>query len=451
MLSNTLAKHYNSLERCYPLRVDPDYSSLVVPSGNSEEAFHRWFHIKEGFSSKLTQRVLEGTGLLHRPSLALLDPFSGGGTVVVSALSLDRDLQICPVIAYGIERNPFLRFVAETKVQAIMFGAQRFREYLQNVLDLVQSPKISPGPVPELSTFQKEDYFRPETVTQLLRLRSAIEISEGSKLERNLARLCLAGTIEPVSALRRDGRALRYAPEKSGVDVLDEFTNRAMIVASDLENCSTSAGKGHVYLGDGRRPSEVLSAGAQFDLSLFSPPYPNNIDYTEVYKLEAWFLGFITDSNSFRRQRLLTLRSHPSIRFPDSYYARRNGYRKNFDDLLAPLLEEIPEDRGHTRRQRMIMGYFDDMLETLQNHRQLLAEHGRLVFVVGNSLHGCREHRFLVAADLIIARLAEMVGYEVESFVVARQLTRRSVDLPLMRESVVSLRKTQNTTPKENQ
>jgi hypothetical protein len=47
------------------------------------------------------------------------------------------------------------------------------------------------------------------------------------------------------------------------------------------------------------------------DLSLFSPPYLNLIDYTELYKIELWLMGHIADQAEFRKVRLGTLRSQP--------------------------------------------------------------------------------------------------------------------------------------------
>lgn len=441
MISIEIIEHYENIERRFPLTFNPDYGNLVVPNGNAREPIHRWFHVKEGFSSRLLQHVLEDTGLFSRPSLSILDSFVGGGTTVVSALTLDKVRQTLPVTAYGIERNPFLGFVARTKTLACRFGAPDFRKYIENVANLFESSGVKAIPLPELSTFHREDYFEARSLAQLLKLSSAIEIVEGSELERDLAKFCLAGTIEPVSALRRDGRALRYVPGKYQPDVLAEFLRRAFIVDADIRKPAPSSRVGHIYIGDGRNPANTLPANARFDLVLFSPPYPNNIDYTEVYKLEAWLLGFINSKASFKNQRFLTLRSHPSVHFPDLYRVNQNGYKKEFYALLNPVLNQIPRNESWIWRNRLVKGYFDDLLETLKNHRQLLADHGYLVFVVGNSLHGCREAPFLIAADLLLARLAEMAGYEVVSFVVARQLKRRRCSSPLMRESVVFLRK----------
>ena len=440
MVSHTLNRYYESLQKKFPLIINNDYADLVVPNGNSVEAVHRWFHLKEGFSSNLLKYVLEKTDLFNKPHLSILDPFVGGGTTVVSALNLDNSHRKLPVTAYGVECNPFLKFVARTKVQALQSKILGFRDYINDVVSLAQSTKVAIGSPPMLSSFRNEDYFNSKTLTQLLRLNSAIEMIEGSELNQDLARLCLAGTIEPVSALRRDGRALRYVPKKIRPNVLDEFLKRASVVASDIENIPVSRGIGNILLGDGRSPSSVLPVNTKLDLVIFSPPYPNNIDYTEVYKLETWFLNFIDNKDAFRKQRLSTLRSHPSVRFPDSYIACQNGYKEGFENLLSVLVDEIPKDKNWPWRCRLVKGYFDDLLQTLHSHRPLIAKDGYLVYIVGNSLHGLRQDSFVIAADLLIASLAEIAGYEVESFVIARQLKRRAREFPFMRESVVFLR-----------
>ena len=109
------------------------------------------------------------------------------------------------------------------------------------------------------------------------------------------------------------------------------------------------------------------------------------------------------------------------------------------------MLDAIPKNRDELPRRRLIRGYFDDMLRTLVNNRNLLSESGYLVYVVGNSLHGTDGEYLLIAADLIITRLAEIAGLKLESFNVARYLKRRKIYSQFLRESVVFLRKERTT------
>ena len=442
-LSNKLISHYANLEEDYQVNLNPEYGSLVVPNGNSKEAFHRWFHVKEGFSSQILGRVLEDTDLSRKPTLTLLDPFVGGGTTIVSALLLRR--KDYNVKAYGIECNPFLKFVAQTKISALSNREGDFRKFIKNVVNTFEAEREKCYRIPELSTFKNGKYFNKDQIKQLARLKSVIEMTDGSKLEKDIAMLCLAGIIEPASYLRKDGRALRYVPDKNIANVMNEFLVRAETIACDFDEPYEQSNLGIVYLGDGRQPEKVLPNNLRFDLIFFSPPYPNNIDYTEVYKLEAWFLDFINDEISFRNQRLRTLRSHTSLRFPELLYAEQNGHSNSFNNIINPILDAIPRNREELSRKRLIKGYFDDMLRTLENNKNLLCEDGYLTFVVGNSLHGTRGEYLLIASDLIIARLAEIVGLKVESFTIARHLKRRRTDSRYMRESIITMRKTKRS------
>lgn len=69
------------------------------------------------------------------------------------------------------------------------------------------------------------------------------------------------------------------------------------------------------------------------DLAVFSPPYPNSFDYTDVYNIELWTLGYIRDAASNQRLRSATLSSHVQIG------------RK-----FCTLLQDHP-CRGHRRRR----------------------------------------------------------------------------------------------------
>ncbi|MXZ03318.1 MAG: hypothetical protein F4Y88_06505 [Chloroflexi bacterium] len=300
--------------------------------------------------------------------------------------------------------------------------------------------RVQPLPVPMLTTFHRESYFNPKDLDLLLRLRSAIDNEESAgarERDIDLARLCLAASVEPVSSLRRDGRALRYVPTKERARPTEAFLEHAHRIELDMPVERVSIGGG-VHLGDGRSMS-VVQPHANFDLVLFSPPYPNNIDYTEVYKMEAWLLGMFSDAATFRSQRLKTVHSHPSLMRDPA-----NDHSTHIAEVVAPLLHAIPEDRYSIQRRSMVCGYARDMAQTLESAWDRLRPGGSLVYIVGNSLHGKEGEGFVVAADLIMAELATHQGFSVDRLDVARRLHRRHSRSPFLRESVVFARKPRN-------
>jgi hypothetical protein len=212
-------------------------------------------------------------------------------------------------------------------------------------------------------------------------------------------------------------------------------------IVEDLRSGAPKTAAGTVHLGDARALNCKIAD--DFDFVLYSPPYPNNIDYTEVYKLELSALGYITNNAEFRSQRLKTLRSHPSITFPDQSYADQLGLDEEFTKIIKPVLDAIPEDRYERGRTAVVRGYFDDMLIALDQQYKKLRRGGRVFCVVGNSVHG-KETPLVIASDLVLAKIGGLIGFDVEKVAIARHLSRRKVKkslLPYARESIVVLKK----------
>ena len=67
--------------------------------------------------------------------------------------------------------------------------------------------------------------------------------------------------------------------------------------------------------GDTRK--RMADLDGPFDLILFSPPYPNSFDYTDIYNLELWVLGYLASAEDNLTLRRATLRSHVQIKRDD--------------------------------------------------------------------------------------------------------------------------------------
>ena len=432
-----LRQHYRRLEARFALDESGQYRALVVPNGNACAPIHRWFHLKEAFSSDLLRQVVADTSLQGQPSLRVLDPFAGAGTTAVSLADLTAQHVLRQVTFYGFECNPFIQLVGTAKLTAMQAPSKTFGQLARKVAAAAYRDKVHTLPVPDLTTFHNDSYFDRKDLDLLLRLRAAIDLeaSAGAKqVDVTLARLCLAATVEPISSLRRDGRALRYVPSKIRARPIRNFLALSERVELDMPAERVPV-QGRIHLGDGRSMRDV-AARPKFDLVIFSPPYPNNIDYTEVYKMEAWLLGMFKDDTAFMSQRLKTVHSHPSVQREAEV---TEG--SHVTDVVAPILDAVPDGRYALQRRAMICGYARDMAQTLESAWERLRPGGSLVYVVGNSLHGNDEQGFIIAADLIMAETASRQGFVVERVSVARRLRRRHSESPFLRESVVFAKK----------
>ena len=439
-----LHRHYDNLAKRYTVSTGGDYASLVVPTGNSTEPIYRWFAFKEGYSHSLLRRVLKDHAVTPTDSLSLLDPFCGSGTTAVSAVGLVRDADAGEVNFHGIECNPFLHLLGDAKLAySIKGGGSQFMRFAGTVAAIAKKSRLAPdGDVPTLSTFHNIDFFDRDALNELLSIRAAIRNvgarTSNPEFER-LALVCLAASIEPSSGLRRDGRTLRRSSGKVRTGPLEEFLRVASIIEEDDQPPIGSVA-GSVQLADSRA-SQCYPTPASIDAAIFSPPYPNNIDYTEVYKLENWLLGLINSQQQFSAQRRASLRSHGSLRWADEYAYRNATEAALLDELIQPLLDAIPQDRYRGARTQLVRGYVDDMRLVFEHTRRSLKAGGLMACIVGNSLHGRADMQLLIASDLLLARVAEIVGFEVINIEAARIPSRRRTDSSHLRESVIFARR----------
>ena len=117
------------------------------------------------------------------------------------------------------------------------------------------------------------------------------------------------------------------------------------------------------------------------DIAVFSPPYPNSFDYTDVYNVELWICGYLTSRADNRLLRLSTIRSHVQI-------LRDFGT----PDLGSETLKRVAADLNNTRATlwnrhipEMVSAYFADMCAVIERVGQALTPGGRAYVVVGDS------------------------------------------------------------------
>lgn len=442
------------------------FEDLVGAAELSSYPVHRWYSYKEAFSPRLPQELVERLGAGE--SRLVADSFAG---VATSALSLQTSEVALRVI--GVEYSPFAHFVGDTKLRWPEISAAKLREAAESVISYKVDPEAE---IPSLAAFSNEEIFAPDTLLQLVAARDAIDRAEKLGItERRLLRLGLASVIEDASGVKKDGRALRILrgrvrqpkvlrPRRGaaiGSGVREMLTNQWLAMAEDLEELAplravARSRRDRHLRGDARdlaavrqrgRKGPVLGDGS-VGLFLYSPPYLNCIDYTEVYKLELWMLGFVRDQTQFREVRLGTLRSHPSVRFPRS---------DHFDGFSSPAIE-IVRDTASLLDERlprpglgeMTANYFEDMFKVLVEQFRVLEPGGHTVCVVANSTFSRREKtstgrreawRLPILTDVLIARLAEMVGFEHVEIWEARDLQPKNVRMGSARESLVVARK----------
>ena len=421
---------YAALEARIPFVEAPEYADLVNFNRNGQLPVHGWYYFKEGFSSQLVLDLL--SRYRARQSGLVLDPFAGSGTTPLTC-------QMAGVPSVGVEFNPFFTFVARAKLNWWQYSPERLRPVVEELLRY-------DGPadhLPALSTFERI-YDEPARVDLMRAKRFIRTVPLAVETDRDFLKLGLAAIVEKVSPARKDGKGLKIRRNCRVVPVKEALRTQFERMLADLVSLGADRRPGDAAVasaqmlqGDARRLTEV--ADDSIDFAVYSPPYLNSFDYSEVYKVELWLFDHIRDAHEFRSYRAKSLRSHVSTPVDWTYRLRH------------PVIDHIcwhvaGQPLWNRHIPAMINGYFDDMYLVLKEQFRACRPGARVACVVGNSSYASLP----VPTDALLAVIAEQVGFRLVEVLVARHLGTSSQQLAsydrrlrarYLRESVVVLEK----------
>src|ERR1700687_2627453 len=379
-------------------------SSWGTNSGADDLPFQKWRHFKEAFAPELIARAVADNPV---PVTRCLDPFGGSGTTALACQFLDVE----PVT---MEVNPFLADLIESKLATYETDAlaRALGTVLRRSTRVSSDPNIVFGHLPP--TFVEPGVagrwiFDRGIAARLGALLVAIDSLTDVK-HRRLFRVLLGGVLIDLSNVVINGKGRRYRRgwerrDRSGSMVNDLFRRAVDRAITDI----------HIY---GARPClryEVRRGDCRSnlrelepcDLAVFSPPYPNSFDYTDVYNVELWMLGYLTNPDSNHRLRSSTLCSHVQVSrdFPPA----PSGSLKL--DRILDRLERRSAKLWGSRIPAVVAGYFNDLALVLRELRRAIVNRGRVWTVVGDSRYaGVR-----IATAEILAELAPGLGWRVLS------------------------------------
>jgi DNA modification methylase len=374
-------------------------------NGAPKLAFQEWRHFKEGFTPELVARAVEEN---PTPVSRCLDPFGGSGTTAIAC----QFLGIEPVT---IEVNPYLADLIDAKLatydpdlvvrdlgRVLRLAGQRGETATLSLPEDAPPTMVEPG-------VKGRWIFDTAVATRLAALQEAIERLPNQDHQR-LFRVLLGGILLDVSNVVVNGKGRRYRRrwqerrrDASCVEQL--FSQVVRQAVTDIHRFGARAFLGGTVLrGDAR---QRLDDVATCDLAVFSPPYPNSFDYTDVYNLELWVLGYLDDRAANRDLRQSTLCSH--VQIDRDYPPSPNG--SSVLGEVVGALHERADGLWHRRIPNMVGGYFADLVAVLSTMRAALHEKGQVWVVVGDSRYG----DVVIPSATILGQLAGTAGYRTVS------------------------------------
>jgi hypothetical protein len=376
--------------------------SVGTNAGATELPFQTWRRFKEAFVPELVAQAIRHSQV---PVRRCVDPFGGSGTTALTC----QFLGVHPVT---IEVNPFLADLIEAKL--CRYNADRLAQDFTTVMRRARSSKRSSADTfaEAPPTFVEPGVggrwiFDKAIADRIARLLDAIEQLECAAHKR-FFRVLLGASLVDVSNVVVSGKGRRYRRRRvrRTADELDaRFSTTVRRAIEHVHDFSARPGKSYdVRRGDCR---VLLEESDVFDLAVFSPPYPNSFDYTDVYNVELWALGYLQDRASNWRLRHSTLSSH--VQLKRSFRPPPDG-SATLDRTLAklrharPLLWSpwIPE---------MVGAYFSDLVAVMELLGRSLVRRGAVWAVLGDS----RYADIHIPVATILSELVRSTAFRVEA------------------------------------
>lgn len=417
----------------YPESDKATYTSLLNFSDESDKFRQRWYRYKEGYSTKLVKKIINDYNVA--PSGVILDPFLGSGSTIMAANELSLK-------GIGFEVNPFSFFLSSLKLKN--YSEEILLEYRRAYTKVMRldtnyfSEYIAR--LPKLSISDR--VFHSEVEPFFMTVKNNIDNYNGDQDVKNLLKLGWLSTLELVSLYKKAGNGLKKRTSKRTIvdnvflaeEILKEnflSIERDLVTKEIQFNCD-------IYNDSCLNMDSYISEDS-INGVIFSPPYANSFDYTEIYKLELWFGDFVKEYSDLKVLRQTSVRSHLNA-FSNKHLDER---------LTIPELDQLLEELNTKKLWNkniplMLEMYFSQMFELLLKIYKVLKTGGFCSIVVGNSSYG----GVVFPTDLLLAKFAQKVGFEVDKIEIDRFIITSSqqyfetIDSKnFLRESIVCLKK----------
>ncbi len=354
-----------------------EWGRLATFVPNKSLPIYNWIYFKEGFARDLVWNFLDRFDL--KTGHTVLDPFCGIGTTLLACKQKGLD-------SIGFDVLPIAVFASRVKT------ADYDVDVLNQTARQLFSIKFSPsGDMPDWT----RRFFSPATRQDVIFFRSHINRIEDKKV-RDFFLLGLIATAMRCSWIWKDGGVLKI--KKHPVPPFRKLYHRIIKrMIRDYERSQKSSAKVFVDFGDARR---LPLKSDSIDAVITSPPYLNQIDYTKVYAVEDWFVGW----------------PRPGIR---AYL----GLREAFVHKMEP-----------------VEAYTADMEQVLRELYRVCRSGAKLSLVLGNAYVEGK----IVECDVMLAELGERTGFETKEIIILNKrfaLEARTKKRGILRESAVILEK----------
>lgn len=379
--------------------------------GTEAIAFQRWRHFKEAYAPEIVKRAILESEI---PVKSCLDPFGGSGTTALAC-------QFLGVTPTTIEVNPYLSDLIQAKLESYDFstlsndlGAVVKRSYsisinIDNIRESLPPTFIEPG-------VKGRWIFDAECAIRIFKILAAIDELHNLK-NKKLFKILLGGILIDISNVKVNGKGRRYKKNWANNRIIPEKVDKIFQLSvtnaiSDITLYQQRKSLEYNLLtGDSR---QLISKVSEIDLCIFSPPYPNSFDYTDVYNVELWVLGYLKNAFDNNKLRKNTLSSHVQTK---RVYSLPPKSSKSLDSAMKDL-ENVKNDLWNKDIPSMVGAYFYELMNMIETIKSKMNPNSKLWMIVGDSKY----QGIYIPVATILVELATSLGFTVDTIEAFRSM-----------------------------
>lgn len=366
---------------------------------NFDIPIHRWYPYIEGFSINFVRSILNN----YSQNIIVYDPFNGSGTTTLTASTMG-------IKSYASEVNPFMRFIANTKVNSVKSIIENNEIFILNktfkdLCDKLLDKRYRKNLTKECNTINncyiEKDFFDKKVLEDISYIKYLIKKIENKNV-KDIALLSLASIIVEISnMIRAADLRKKTIKEKSTTsnNTIDLFIQKFSSVISDIQSVRNIDFELTKFISNNAKSINEKYYNT-VDLVITSPPYVNGTNYFRNTKLELWILDFIsqeTDLKMFREQAITAGINNVSV-----------NNKINPLDIVEPYAKQLDKLSTDKRIPKMIRAYFSDMNIVFNNFNLLLKHNGRIYFDIGDSEY----YGVHIPVDELIVSIANDNGFK---------------------------------------
>jgi hypothetical protein len=324
----------------------------------------------------------------------LWDPFCGSGTTLVESMLMSRR-------SLGTDLNPFAIFLSKVKTTPI--NSSILRKTGRTIIDRVMTLDDSAieADIPEMHNI--DFWFKQYVKVDLAKILHIINEVDEQDL-KDFFKLCFASTVREVSNLKkREFKIVRMKKdnlEEFSPDVKSAFVKHVQRCMPLMESFSSAFSDKEPLKPDiieiDNRIATIESASV--DLVVTSPPYGDSgttVAYGQFSRYPALWIGLDReDVRSVDKRGLGGKNNH--------------GMTEEDFESESLLKTHLQVKEKSEKRAEQMLGFFNDLNESLITIFNKLKSDARACIVIGNRLMS----RIRIPTNNIITELGAVIGFD---------------------------------------